>query len=64
MLFTKAALLPKPTAYPAIGQKKLNGAASRVIVFFAAELSHQIYEDFPTDLHRFADCMYSFPVKY
>ena len=40
------------TAYPAIGQKKLNGAASRLMVYFAAEMSEEIYQNAASDINR------------
>ena len=52
ILFLKNSLQPKTNAYPAIGQKKLNGAASRMMVNFFAELSHEIQRLHPSDVHR------------
>ena len=52
VLFSQGALQPKTTAYPSIGQKKLNGAASRIMVFFAVWLSTLIARDHPCDFHR------------
>lgn len=35
-----------------MGQKKLNGAASRVMVQFAAMLASEIHAEHPSDVHR------------
>lgn len=50
--FQKDTLQKKASAYPSVGQKKLNGAASRLLVQFAVILSGEIYEDHPSDVNR------------
>jgi len=50
--FQKDTLQKKASAYPSVGQKKLNGAASRLLVQFAVILSGEIYEDRPSDVNR------------
>lgn len=51
-MFLSKTLQPKLTAYPAIGQKKLSGAASRMLTYFMAELALEIYYETGLDLHR------------
>lgn len=50
-LFSKEGLT-KPNAYPSIGQKKLSGAAARLMLNFALLMAYEIQRDFPTDVHR------------
>lgn len=63
ILFLRNSLQPKTTAYPSIGQKKLNGASSRLMVYFCAELSAEIQRSHPSDLHRFLDLQCLFMIK-
>ena len=53
ILFQTSSIQPKGTKYPAIGQKKLNGAASRMMINFCLLISKEIYEDFPSVANRF-----------
>ena len=50
--FQKDTLQKTASAYPSVGQKKLNGAANRLLVQFAVILSGEIYEDRPSDVNR------------
>ena len=45
-------LQKKATAYPSIGQKKLSGAAARMMIFFGAVVPSEIYESHPSDSNR------------
>ena len=51
-LFVSSTLQNSSKSYPAIGQKKLNGAASRMMLHFAAEFSREVLQKEPSDLHR------------
>lgn len=51
ILFLYKTLVPDPGKYPAIGQKKLSGAASRLMIYFAETLSEQIAAEWPSDVH-------------
>ena len=52
LLFQVSTLQKTGSAYPSIGQKKLNGAASRMMITFATEISAEIFDDHPTDVNR------------
>ena len=52
ILFLTSTLQKKATAYPSIGQKKLNGAASRMMIHFGRVMSEEIAENHPSDVHR------------
>lgn len=52
ILFLGSTLQKQNSAYPAIGQKKLNGAASRMMVHFGAVVSHEIEAEHPSAIHR------------
>ena len=52
LLFLSKTLQPKQSAYPSIGQKKLNGASSRMMIYFAMELANRINRDHPSDVNR------------
>ncbi len=52
ILFLTSTLQKKATAYPAIGQKKLNGAASRMMIHFGKVMSDEIQKSHPSDVHR------------
>ena len=45
-------LQAKTTAYPSIGQKKLNGAASRMMLGFAVQLADQAVKDRGLNIDR------------
>ena len=51
LLFLSKTLQPKQSAYPSIGQKKLNGASSRMMIYFAMELANRINRDHPSDVN-------------
>ena len=51
-MFCTQTLQKKTTAYPSVGQKKLNGASSRMMIYFAATISAGIQREHPCDLHR------------
>lgn len=53
VLFQGKSLQKSTTAYPNIGQKKLNGASSRMMVFFAAMISEEIAESHEKETYRF-----------
>lgn len=44
--------LQKKHSYPSIGQKKLSGAAARLMLNFGVEISFEILQGFPLDIHR------------
>ena len=52
ILFLTSTLQKKATAYPSIGQKKLNGAASRMMIHFGRVMSEEIAQNHPSDVHR------------
>lgn len=52
ILFCSQSLQKKASAYPNIGQKRLNGAASRMMVHWAYIIASQIHQDHPSDIHR------------
>jgi hypothetical protein len=52
ILFVTKTLQSKATAYPAIGQKKLNGAASRMMLGFAVILSKKVVRERGLDVDR------------
>ena len=52
ILFQSSTLQSSTTKYPVIGQKKLNGASSRLMIIFGASLATEIYQEHPTDCHR------------
>ena len=52
ILFLRNSLQPKNNAYPAVGQKKLNGASSRLMINFFAEISVEIHQSHPCDVHK------------
>ena len=52
ILFCSQSLQKKASAYPNIGQKRLNGAASRMMVHWAYIIASQIHNDHPSDIHR------------
>jgi hypothetical protein len=52
ILFQTQSLQKKATAYPSIGQKKLSGAAARMMIFFGAVASSEIYQSHPSDSNR------------
>lgn len=52
ILFLGSTLQKQNTAYPAIGQKKLNGAASRMMIHFGAVVAHEIQAEHPSEVHR------------
>ena len=64
ILFQQKTIQAQTNKYPAIGQKKINGAASRLMIFFMALLSSEIEGRNPNDVNRwakfhlleFADC--------
>lgn len=45
LLFTSQTLIKKKSAYPHVGQKRLNGASSRMMLYFVLAASKQISED-------------------
>ena len=51
-LFSMQTLGTKNSSYPAIGQKRLSGAASRMMVYFAIIMASEIAEQHPSDIHR------------
>lgn len=51
-LFVSSTLQNSSKSYPSIGQKKLNGAASRMTLHFAVEFSYEVLQKEPSDLHR------------
>lgn len=51
-MFSKEGLAKKANAYPAIGQKKLSGAASRLMLHFGVVLASELLEKNPTDVNR------------
>ena len=53
MLFQGKSIQKSGTAYPSIGQKKLNGASSRMMVHFAALISEEIAESHENETYRF-----------
>ena len=55
-MFTKEGLAAKPNAYPAIGQKKLSGASSRLMLHFARTLAAELLAQNPTDVNRLGVC--------
>ncbi len=62
ILFQTATLQKNTTAYPVIGQKKLNGAASRMMIHWASAISRSIRESHPSETNRcdeyFVECSY------
>ena len=52
VLFVTKTLQAKTTAYPSIGQKKLNGAASRMMLGFAVQLADQAVKDRGLNIDR------------
>lgn len=52
MLFQTSSLQKNTLQYPSIGQKKLNAASSRMMVYFMMTLSNEIFETHPQDVHR------------
>ena len=52
ILFLRCSIQPKTKAYPAIGQRKLNGASSRLMMNFFAEISVEIQQSHPSDVHK------------
>lgn len=52
VLFQTKSLQKSTAAYPMIGQKKLNGASSRMMIHWMQELSYEIFCDHPTDTNR------------
>ena len=52
VLFQSSTLVKSSTAYPTLGQKKLNGAASRMLIYFGVSMASEINEAHPTDVHR------------
>ena len=52
LLFSTQTLQKSSTSYPSIGQKKLNGAASRMMLPFVAYLSDEIFDRFPSETNR------------
>lgn len=52
ILFSSQSLQKKSTAYPSIGQKRLNGAASRMMIHFASELATEIQNNHPCEANR------------
>ena len=53
ILFQTSTLQSSTAKYPAIGQKKLNGASSRMMIFFfAAGIAREIHRQHPSDCHR------------
>lgn len=51
-LFTTMTLQAKTTKYPSVGQHKVSGAASAMMVHFAAFMSGKIQLEHPADVHR------------
>jgi hypothetical protein len=52
LLFVAKTLQAKASAYPSIGQKKLNGAASRMMLGFAVQLAEQVVRDRGLEIDR------------
>ena len=52
ILFQTSTLQSSTAKYPAIGQKKLNGASSRMMILFAAGIAREIHRQHPSDCHR------------
>lgn len=52
VLFASSTLVKSSTAYPSIGQKKLNGAASRMLIYFGVCIAAEISHAHPTDVNR------------
>ena len=52
VLFQKDTLQKSTAAYPSIGQKKLNGAASRMMINFAMVIAAEIHAQHPTETNR------------
>lgn len=60
ILFQTATLQKSTAAYPVIGQKKLSGAASRMMVHWASAISRNIRESHPCETNRcdhFFECI-------
>lgn len=51
-LFQTSSLQKSNLQYPSIGQKKLNGASSRMMVYFAMTVSADIFNAHPTNINR------------
>jgi len=52
LLFSTSTLQKSGGQYPSIGQKKLSGAASRMLIQWATVISDVIFRDHPSNTHR------------
>lgn len=52
VLFMQASLQKKQSQYPTVGQKKLGGAAARMLIYFCAEIAHELHCKEASDRNR------------
>ena len=51
-MFLQKNIQPKLSCYPAIGQKKLNGASARMMVYFWSLVASEVSVRWPCELYR------------